>query len=147
MVKHKCAACGYLATRNLKTRILEEMEYDFRQSEEITTVGEMLQIYDYPVCFKRKADLQTEIDGSDASISKIASSILNTIQKERDCKSFTKWYQGLTPKEHQEMLDEQWKLEQEEKRRKSDRKWHLVELGITLAVGAIIALVAAYIKA
>lgn len=132
----KCADCGYLATRNRKTRILEEMEYDFRQSEEITTVGEMLQIYDYPVCFKRKADLQTEIDRSDASISKIASSILNTIQKNRDCKSFTKWYQGLTPKEHQE-----------EERRKSDRIWHLVELGITLAVGAIIALVAARIKA
>lgn len=130
----KCADCGYLSTRNRQTRVLEGMEYDFRQSEEITTAGEMLQIYDYPVCFKLKADLQAEIDRSDASTSKIRSSILNTIQRDRPCGSFTKWYQGLTPKEHQEMLG-----------RKSDRIWHLVELGITIVVGAIIALVAALI--
>ena len=44
------------------------------------------------------------------------------------------------------MLSEEWKLEQEAKRRKSDRTRHIIEVVITLTVGAIIALLAVYLN-
>jgi hypothetical protein len=86
----KCIDCGYLATRNKQTRELMEVEFDFRYTDEFVNTANMLQIYDYPVCFLQEADLQRELDISNPSISKIQESLLNVIQTERPCKFFTK---------------------------------------------------------
>lgn len=84
----------------------------------------------------------------------------DAINKERQCEGFVKWSQGFTPKEHQDMLDRQWKVEYERRRDqedrewrdrkdKEDRRWKVLELivmgGIVTLVSVIAQLVAAYI--
>ena len=62
--------------------------------------------------------------------------VYDEIQRDRECEFFTKWKQGFTPKEHREMMDRQFRMEMEEKRRKNDRKWHWIELvAIVLGTG------------
>ena len=137
----KCANCGYLASRNNESRILEETEQITRDE------GIPSNNHEPPICFVQAKGLWNE-GGVKYGIvtSETVPNIQSTVQKERDCGEFTTWHQGFVPREHREMLDRQWQLEQEEKRRKSDRIWHFVELGITLIVGAIIALVSAHIS-
>lgn len=47
-----------------------------------------------------------------------------------DCPDWTQYLEGITPKERREMLDRQWMLEQEEKRRRADRRATRAELRI-----------------
>jgi hypothetical protein len=141
----KCSNCGFLASRNVKTRQLEETELEIRQTGSevmVVNTGKVWGIYEPPICFARSQGYTAySLSPSDTFRDKVK----EEIQKERECEYFTKWQQGFTPKEHSEMLDRQRQLEQEERRKKSDRKWHYIELGITLAVGAAIAIIAANI--
>jgi hypothetical protein len=146
----KCSECGFLAARNLYTRQLEEVEKEYRDNGasptkpfpdgvEMMSINGIRNVYGLPVCFARAFPLDLEIV---ASASSKDNGILTVINRERQCPYFVKWQQGFTPKEHQEMLDRQRKLEQEDKRRTSDRIWHWVELVLTLAIGAMIAFLA-----
>src|SRR5208283_6219495 len=123
----KCSECGFLAARNLYTRQLEEVEKEYRDNGasptkpfpdgvEMMSISGIRNVYGLPVCFARAFPLDQEIM---ASASSKDNGILTVINQERQCPSFVKWQQGFTPKEHQEMLDRQWKLEQENKKRTS----------------------------
>lgn len=129
----KCAECGYLAVRHS----LAEVNEDGRKVE-IPLWGR-----DALICFSQALDFRRAVD--EKSPGYPPSLVLNVLQTERNCPYFTKWQMGFSPKEHRDMIDRQWRLEQEDKRRKSDRMWHFIELAITLVVGAVIALVAAHI--
>lgn len=53
------------------------------------------------------------------------------IHKDRsDCSEFMEWQPGSTPKEHREMLDRKWVLDQETKRVEDDRKWRAAQAGL-----------------
>jgi len=65
-------------------------------------------------------------------------SITMVIQTERECKTFIKWQLGFSPKDHNEMMDRQWMLKYEEDRRRSARKWRIVELLAFIATGALV---------
>jgi hypothetical protein len=126
MGKHKCIDCGYLAWRNHDTRELVEVERTDGKFTKIPTImrttlygggisyQESEDMFDPPVCFARKANLQSEyriepVDpGPDNTL---ATRINQVLVRERDCKRFIKWTQGFTPKEHREMRDrnfEKW---------------------------------------
>jgi hypothetical protein len=133
----KCADCGYLAVRNMETRQLEEVERYHRETGDVPKKrGTNDPIYNPAVCFAR----------GDYIVYQEKEKVLAEMVKPRECKLFVRWAQGLTPKEHKEMLDEQWKLDQEKKSKKSDRIWHFIELIVTLVIGAVIAIVSAYIS-
>lgn len=114
----KCAECGFLASRNKSSRLLEETEQETRES------GSFSEIYEPPICFKRVENLWASGGVKFADTAKYTpEKILSIIQMERDCLSFTKWYQGFTPKEHQEMVDREARLKWQEEREEADRKW------------------------
>jgi len=91
----KCADCGFLAVRKKVTRELVDAESTTREIGALD--GER---YDpYPICFVREIGIQREVGGN-----LTADRIKAVLLLERDCKSSTKWQQGLTPKEHYEMI-------------------------------------------
>ena len=87
--------------------------------------------------------------------------LLDLLQRERECAEFTPWYQGFTPKEHEEMLDRQrlreWQAKREdedrrwrEDQRKEERRWRFIELlvfgGLVTIVYVVAQIVAALIQ-
>jgi len=130
----KCAECGFLASRNLETRILEETEQITRDT------GYVLDMYQPPICFVRVNDFRDD-----------------AIQKERICEQFTKWRQGSTPKEHQKMIDREarlkWQSEREDAdkrwrddQRRQDKKWRIVELIILVVSAGLFTWLGAFIS-
>jgi hypothetical protein len=109
----KCADCGYLAVRHFQTRQLLDAEDTFRTNGTIPQVQLDLRTHcwiydDWPVCFAN------EISFREASeIGRVSDSETRTraIHKERNCNSFTPWKQGFTPKEHEEMIQQNALLE------------------------------------
>jgi hypothetical protein len=142
-MKCKCADCGYLATRNQKTRQLNEVERNDNGHINFVWYGHGLRgyaegnpIYDNPICFARAATLWDEyrLEPMDPGIDNNEQNrIRHVLENERDCKSFTKWLQGFTPKEHREMID-----------RKRERIWHIIEI-IAIAIATIGAGVAGFV--
>jgi hypothetical protein len=125
-MNYKCIDCGYLAVRNLVSGELVEVERD-----ENGNINEGKYFgsprYDLPICFARETKLQpqykTELIIDDPIHKKLKSNVNNVLAQPRLCNSFTKWQMGFTPKEHREMLDEQWRLSFQAKREDEDRKW------------------------
>jgi hypothetical protein len=116
----KCAECGFLAVRHSETRKLEEAEKAFRERGTIPIVG-MGRPYQrhesMPLCFMGSYDLRDECNKRAKKGNPNQKTILEVIQEERQCGSFTKWQLGFTPKEHKEMLDSE-----------KMQKWHRIEL-------------------
>ena len=135
----KCANCGYLSVRSKIDYGLAEPATDFRERGTVA-IGYDAQGHNQhslhepiPLCLARQSyliDATKNIKNKGNPFEEVKA----IIQKDMDCKGFAQWQQGFTPKEHREMAD-----------RRSDRKWHWVELGLTLAVGATIALIAALV--
>jgi hypothetical protein len=55
---------------------------------------------------------------------------LGVIRHERECKKFTPWQQGFSPKEHAEMLHEQQMRQWQESREDKDREWQAEQAGL-----------------
>jgi hypothetical protein len=146
--KVKCANCGFLAVRMVSTRLLVDAERETRKTGDLPSHGNHYIYEEFPVCFVQATDFVAEmgVPGRDARHS--------AIQRDRECAAFTKWFQGFTPREHQEMIDRQWMLEYQRDRERDDRSWRkkefwIIGIGIPLAVlvGTVIAqLAAAFIQ-
>jgi hypothetical protein len=152
----KCSECGFLTLRDRISGKLVEVIDDYRVSGKCPEFTNY-DIHNYPICFVMAYDLMPEVENAAQKQFKDGSDdwskyVVKVIQDDRSCPKkgglygFTKYYQGFTPKEHREMLDKQWQLDQEERRRISDRNWHITEAVILALVGAIIALVSAFIS-
>lgn len=146
----KCSECGFLALRDKTTGLLVEANDDYRASGRVPEyIAAYKEYHNYPICFAMAYDLMPEVEqaaqqqfinGSDDW----GKYTLGVINKERVCPphgksyGFTTWQQGFTPKEHREMLERQWMRQREDKRdadirewqerqRKSDRRWRIIE--------------------
>ncbi len=130
----KCADCGFLTLRDKATGELVEVIDDYRVSGRVPDWAIFRHYHNYPICFVMAYDLMPEVERQalkqiQDNISEWGKYVLELIQKERLCPpdgnncGFTNYQQGFTPKEHQEMLDEQWKREYEAKREDTDREW------------------------
>jgi hypothetical protein len=138
----KCAECGFLTLRNDFTGQLDEVDTTFRLSGEAPKRRRpdspsrqpdgAPAIFDtpylqMPICFVRSWNLFQEFGlGPDLGYAEVAPDlVLEVITKPRECANsesrlgFVKWEQGLTPKEHREMLDRQWRLDYEQRVRQA----------------------------
>jgi hypothetical protein len=109
----RCADCGFLATIELKTRRLGETEERNRKTG--TGWGDGATFDRMPVCVAKEISFKDQLpNANDAEIAAV-------LAMERECKSFTPWKQGFTPKEHREMIENQelraWQERQEEQRK------------------------------
>lgn len=140
----KCAGCGFLAVRNVETRELDSPAENYRSDGTIPTSlikHARLLHEERPICLVRSPAFPYH-PSSEAPDTPHRKAI---VQQEHDCKLWDEWQIGFTPKEHREMLDRQWMFELEEERRQSDRRWHIAELIIFGAAGALVAVIAALI--
>lgn len=114
--KVKCANCGFLAMRNIASRALLDAEQATRIDGSLTGMGNNFIYEEYPVCFVLALDFIKEIGPSPGRDSRHP-----VIQQDRDCKKFTKWHQGFTPKEHKEMIDSERQKTREDDRDQANR--------------------------
>lgn len=118
---HQCAKCGFVGLRHLDTREICEVESEIRETGEVPAKPGLSQ-YVYvlrPICFMQQHPLQNEcIEAGDSK-----KALLQVITAERSCDEFTPWKQGLSPREHREMLDRKWMLEQQTQRDEAQRSW------------------------
>jgi hypothetical protein len=157
----KCSECGYLALRNRETRELDEAETAFRRDGKLIEItrayaskvwdkGTMLheQVLSHsiheelPLCFARNVDLRQGFKEPDPEHDSIntqrvdEATVKGIVVKERECKTFTKWQQGFTPKEHREMIDQE-----------RERRWHFIELIVFVIITLIAGIGSAIIGA
>jgi hypothetical protein len=158
MTTHRCIDCGFLATRKLDTRQLEEVEreYDNTRHQTYTVIGEQGRIEDFtlgygaPVCFVGQVNLHAEYpkypkNFLNAGISE--SQINLALKLDRECDAFTKWKQGFTPKEHREMMDREWMQKHQDEREEADRKWRSKQEHYLVKIAGLYAIVAAVVGA
>ncbi len=119
----KCADCGFLAVRHHSERYLAEVEGNIREGGEWPVQrGGGIPIYERrPLCFAMSEQIGVPKDDYSPLDFK------EHIHEKKDCKEFTEWQQGFTPKEHREMLDRQEFRDWQEKQSKSDRLWRIIE--------------------
>ncbi len=146
----KCAECGFLSVRNKANYSLGEPTNDYREKG-VVAIG-----YDeqgrnqhplhelIPLCFARQFYLRDTIGAIDKQKNQ-NDEVKLVINKEIDCKEFTKWQQGFTPKEHREMIDREWMMQHEEERENADRKWRsrqdlklAIVAGVFIVLGALL---------
>ena len=149
-----CSTCGFLAMRDRSTRELCETDELTRQTADIRSdpIRQGFRAFDeQPICFALAAPLGSEMGEYSEE------AFLEVITRQRDCKSFTRWQQGFSPKEHREMIDQQafreWQASREDRWQEwqrcqaaEERKWRLYNLvaGAALALlGALSTLIAA----
>ena len=134
----KCGECGFIAARVWHTTEFSEIAEEKRNSGKIgSDRGGHEPV---PVCFINSFNIKEEVeilrkavhdeplhDAIGGYISPkweiYVEDVLNT---ERKCKSFRKWQQGFSPREHREMID-----------REQERKWRRIELFIFVVITLI----------
>lgn len=126
----KCPECGFLASRNVQSRLLEETEQEIRLeggSIIAWNTGKPVDPFEPPICFMRSPDYKAVPYTIENSLEpeKPARIVLAEIQRERTCKDFTPWQQGFTPKEHRDMLDREWMQKHQDEREEADRQFRL----------------------
>lgn len=129
--KVRCVNCGFYSVRHVQTRELVDAELRSRQSGFMPTIAisanHNLPAYDeYSVCFVRQAGFMHEINRpcNEAAREKAAND-------ERDCRRFTTWIQGFSPKEHLEMIQEKDRLEWQAKQAQDQRDFQAEQARLT----------------
>ncbi|RIK73200.1 MAG: hypothetical protein DCC68_25330 [Planctomycetota bacterium] len=123
--KVKCAECGFLALRDHHSLALVEATEHFRTTGNRPTTPSGQLVYAKgipPLCFARAIDLPATI-GQPPTDDRIKA----TIDATRLCRNFTPWQQGFSPKEHQEMVNQQIMLDWQREREEADRAWRTAE--------------------
>lgn len=125
----KCNECGFLSVWLLQgQKFVEATEY-FRENGRPENIVINTMAYQ-PKCFVQEIPINTEIDSEDRHGSlKYMEAVASVIKKDRICSRKTGWFQGRSPKEHQEMLD-----------KKSERRWQVVHSLLFTVAGGIVAL-------
>lgn len=97
-----CDKCGFIGVRNIKTRELEEVEDNQRNTGQpiltrINSLGDTEPRHEkIPECIMQAEDFATLPPLSSQPLP------LFYMQLPRQCPQFTKWQKGLSPKEHKE---------------------------------------------
>ena len=142
----KCAECGFLASRGIQSRRLDETEQEIRSEGivvPIINLGKPFNVYEPPICFMCSADYKAvpfTMRINPSTKDPEAQAVRTEIQRERTCELFTLWKLGSTPKEHREMLDRQWMIDREDARDGKARNMRIVELVLVIiTITAIVA--------
>jgi hypothetical protein len=123
----RCDTCGFLAMRFYHDAGLHEATQEFRELG-LDTNAEAA-ITRLPFCIVQAARLDKEIEAHHKStqapnMSLGAPSIMAILQKkDRECREWTEWIPGFSPKEHLEMMNRERMQKWQEEREEADRKW------------------------
>ena len=136
---HKCAECGFLTVRSKVDSSLVEAAIDFRERAALAIGRDDRGMNQHPLheriplCFARQpylGDATKNIKDTDNPPEEVK----KIINDDNDCKGFTKWQLGFTPKEHKEMIDRQW-----------EKKWRVIQGVILVIIAGLFTLLGAYI--
>lgn len=131
---HGCHECGYLqfrrkdtgelvsANRQANGRLAQAYDLDkpFRNSPKEIEVYEQ-----WPICFKLKRDFKADFPQIYNPPPGYSAPDWQAMHEPYDCISFVRLVPGRTPREHDEMLDQKWKLEYEERRDAADKRFQI----------------------
>jgi len=124
----KCADCGLVGWYHIDTRSFQEIDLLSREGVERKSHTP------YPICSVNAHDLRKEAHKENP--------IRGVLCNERDCSKFFKWQVGFSPKEHQEMVRQEFlesmRIEQRERDmqfqeniRKQDQQWQFEQIART----------------
>lgn len=98
----KCADCGLLAWRVIETRVIAEVEMEFRETANFSGATVRDKHEPMPLCSAHAANLREAIQI--AGETPLPEHVLRVIQQNRECDAFIEWMPGLTPREHMEVV-------------------------------------------
>lgn len=120
MAKHKCAGCGFLAYRGNNNEVKEDDREVHGRNANVLNADSF-------ICLEQKRDLRNAfITESPQSNSMRMKAVLDG-----GCDFGRDWRPGFTAKEHEEMIDR-------ENQRRSDKRWHLLDM-VVIALATIVA--------
>ena len=147
----RCSDCGFLAIRRQNEAQTLYAGEQFRVTGQ-STAPESIGL-ESPVCYSRAVDLgkeardfRSQFEVAQPSLLDFQSAVLHTVRDERFCDQFTPLSLDLSAREHQEMLDRQWKYEQERKERRWAIWFRVIGAIIFITAGAGTAILAALIE-
>lgn len=138
--KVRCAECGFLSLREIKTRLSVEVEEWYREAESLEELSGVVRA-GYPFCYQGAAHLPSEVSGSirdkpsDPEVT--ARAILFVIQDARTCYAFEQWREGDSPKEHAERRDRERREQVETERFKLMLKTQKQSAVVAAIVGLV----------
>ena len=102
-------------------------------------------------CFRNTVNLQKELTDVLAMAGQTGRDAENEhtlaiIEKPRKCESWYLWTEHLSPKEHLEMLDRERWQEWQEKQRRNDKRWRIIELIVLILAAGLFTLLGAFIE-
>lgn len=115
----RCADCGLLGLRSVRTREIVEAEESVREGGGMPSNNSGWFYDEMPICLKRVLNF-SKVVGRGGDFHGRRATVLT---ERRECAEFTDWQQGFTPKEHAEMLQEKVRLEWQKQREEADRAW------------------------
>jgi hypothetical protein len=107
----RCLDCGFLSKRADDGRLLEITEGTRKEWK--------LNVLSVPIPFCAKLVVDFGGVGEPAAMSRVHAAV----NKERECDKFTEWMPGFTPKEHAEMVHDEFLLKMQKDQHESDLKW------------------------
>jgi Fe-S-cluster containining protein len=135
MTKEKCCAtCGHLCSYKRGTNEFLEVD-DAVRSSGVAPKDDSMQDHEFPICFAMAEPLKEEVYSKAANQRDRVPFTLRVIQANRDnCRYYTKWQWGHSPKEHYTMIHTA-ELES------SRNKWQLFNTLLSIVFGALAGLV------
>jgi len=122
----KCSECGFLSVWLVREQQFVEATEYFRTNGHPENMLLNPRAYQAK-CFVQEIPINTEIKVDRDHPTLYKDAVSGVINKDRICNRKTDWFQGRSPKEHQEMLD-----------RKSERRWRIAEGLIFAITGAVV---------
>ena len=114
----QCKGCGFLSGHTGGSRFVE-VDAEFRENPKCGPMPGLV-----PLCFMRAFDLGGEYWKEYAATAKdVLLSKSRVVNRERDCKLFTPWQQGFTPKEHKKRMIELEEKKYLDERERKDREY------------------------
>lgn len=159
-----CARCGFLAAPSDGHGYAEaDEDFRFRHWPKDSFPMNSFPQDNFPRCAVRQYDLRGEVfhEAKSAETGErdpynhplyregrtFDSFKLSVIQRERsECPTFTRWWPGYSPKEHQEMLDRKWMLDREERMEKERRRFEVRLAFVIAGVGVLGAVLGAVLS-
>jgi len=142
--KVRCDDCGCIALRMKANRALVELEGPMREGEKPPTIfadrGSAFALIDVedvyeelPVCICGEASFRNDLEARQQVVKDqcrlwCSADLVQLLLVERECSSFIKWRQTMSPREHVEMNVLEMQRIREDERDRQSHRWRIIEL-------------------
>ena len=153
----RCVNCGFLGKLrkqvDAESIVYPATSYDREKGTFYRHSGwpDKQDISTQPTCFRNAANLQKELTDVLAMAGQTGREAENEhtlaiIEKPRECEFWYLWTEYRSPKEHLEMLDRERWQEWQEKQRRDDKRWRIIELIVLILAAGLFTLLGAFIE-